>query len=483
MFSYGKIGFMESILEGEKHNFKDYFDPTSLKKDEGYMENGNVLFKIDPNTDSMNQLMTKYKVITKREKLIGGRYPEYHTYEQIENDVTKEIHTLKKLGNLSKCMQTAKNIENTLGKNFYGCLLIHGGQIVNPLHPVVAMSILEDNNLYMNKDSIFDLVVFTYSNRADMDYIYKTEKADKDLIEKNINALITAHSRKFKSKTKLEGIESNGNGLDIKIKYRNSISSFDKDGYEYLIVAHQMLTTGTVFPFYGTSILKTSKSLGTSGFGLSPLKSCNIDSSSSYHDGTEFDSPYQIKNGLPLRVMYHSVCTGSENERTLKGMRTLTHSNANSPYNINVFEDGALEYVEACNKKSFEMYMITKVIQDEREPYSKEEMNATTVKELLKLNHDLTIDEATEKLVEINEYKKSKQAKIDEKNRIAEEKARIKEEEEKRIAEEEAKKKKLEEIEKRKKRVLESKQKREEAAAREAENSEQNTTEQGETIS
>jgi hypothetical protein len=83
---------------------------------------------------------------------------------------------------------------------------------------------------------------------------------------------------------------------------------------------------------------------GTSGFHLSPFKSCNISSHNS--------------------IFNASVCTGSTSNRTIKGLRTLHHANLGSPYERSCMTTVSKPYADACINYSFNIFKHGNIIKD-----------------------------------------------------------------------------------------------------------------------
>ena len=106
--------------------------------------------------------------------------------------------------------------------------------------------------------------------------------------------------------------------------------------------------------------------------------SCNVAHDYQYRSGIGFDSG--IVDEKNINVQFNSVCTGNLSNRTLTGLRSLTHSNASSPYNTVIITDGALAYADACVEKSFAIYKLvgiipTEEVKEDTEAIANEEVN------------------------------------------------------------------------------------------------------------
>ncbi len=359
MFTPQTQTFMQAVVTVEIDEFAKSFDPNKLIEygDDAFFK-GNVLFKTLPFRSSFQNLLTHSKVITDRSKLVNDSYPESTHYRSLMDDVTKEIITISKNTKFKDAMIQIQKVKDALKEKFYGALLISKKIILNPLHPLTAMSIIDSKEY--SEETRYRVVVFVYQNRPAMDKKYSTENADPKIIQENLTDMINCFSNTIDSEIKVVGyeIESSGN---LQMKYKIKKYADEDDENEYMMVAHQILTKGIVLPYYGTSIVKLADS--TSGVNVSPMISCNISHDRSFGSGTTFDSP-QIKDTKDIQISYKSVCCGSLNNKTLKGLRSLTHSNASSPYNTEIISDGSLAYVEACNDKSIEIYTLAGILSE-----------------------------------------------------------------------------------------------------------------------
>lgn len=393
MFKTTNMSFLTAVTNNSFDEFAEKFDPAHLSKnsDDDFYE-GNFLVKTLPLRTSYQNLITNSRVISERKFLVDNETrPESREYYELQGNVTREIFTLNEVGDFKECINSINKIRETLNDNFFGALLIDQGkkdEIINPLHPLVSIILSEEND-YTVSSKIYSIVIFTYQDRERMDRYYKTDFADKELIEENLGDLISCYFNKQKQDTKVTSTDNNRENETVQFRYKVKKSEEEIIDEEHYMVAHQIFTEGIVSPYYGTSFLKVKDGDNT-GIGVSPMLSCNIAFDRSFGNGTGFNSEYQRKKEMNIVPSYNSVCTGSHTNTTLTGMRTLTHSNASSPHTRYVILDGALAYADACIDKALEMYKLTGIIESDEEP----EVETEPEPKVEKTQEELDYDEA-----------------------------------------------------------------------------------------
>lgn len=327
---------IDLIHEDEIKTFKQkYIEANSTQIITDPFVDGNVLFKVPYNRSSIKTLIEE-----------GYRFPVKDTAENTDffrdqvifNAVTANILDIKLNASFKDCIAYIANIRKKAGRNLYGVLLRDTKKksvIINPLHPLTALSILNDQE-YL-ETAKFNLIAYFYPNRQEMDRKYSTNQADPEKIQKSINALIQLFGTRLSTEVRVDSIEEQRNG-EYKITYRTKRHKDEVSNASHYLVTHQLVTKGVICPYYGTSLITLPTSGSSKGTPLSPLTSANISSSGSFsgHDG--------------------SVCCGSQNNKTLEGLRTLTHSNLSSAYCSRNFAPGSLMYIDACINKTFEIY-------------------------------------------------------------------------------------------------------------------------------
>lgn len=357
-----RFSFMDAVVETELLEFAKSISPEQLQSNgEDEFFGGNLVFKAAPGRKSFTNLLFRSRVITHRDKLVNNEYPRQRGYKDLMNNVTRSLITISESATLREAMNLVNKIYKNLGNKLYGALLIKGTTIINPLHPLVATAILNQPD-YLEKTK-YRVVVYLYNDRQEMDSIYNTSFADQSIIDENLNDLLQCYLSTSSSITKVTGHEIRDDG-NITISYKVKKDEGEEDGKDHFLIANQILTEGIFCPYYGTTlVVKTTRDV--SGCAMSPMLSCNIRHDESYNGGRLFDSKRLINDKETPSTRLDSVCTGSLDNRTIKGLRTLTHSNASSPYNRNIISDGSLAYVDSCIKKSIDIYELTGIIEPE----------------------------------------------------------------------------------------------------------------------
>ena len=249
----------------------------------------------------------------------------------IKVDVKKSVEEL---------LQDIYEVSEKLGSSFAGVLLlINGKGIINPLHPLLALELLNHTDLYVNK-----LLVFTYDKVENIDALYNT--APEHDYTADINLLVKAYQSQIQTRAiKITSNDFNEQNNSVRQKYQISKLPGEDDTKEYFMVAHQLLTRGTFVPFYGTSIVAMNGN--TTGIHITPFKSCNISNHNSIGGA--------------------SVCTGSTSNKTIEGLRTLHHANLGSPYQFNCMTNASKPYADACITYAFNIFKQAKLIKEESE--------------------------------------------------------------------------------------------------------------------
>lgn len=364
MFNIIKQSFRDSLIANELQEFSKKYLVTDTITSEDFKD-CHVLFRTPPNRTSYQNLLTRSKVITSRKLPV----PKAHSYLPLFDDVSQDIATLDTQMELPDSIEAIYKIASALGTKFYGALLVDDTNKIkiNPLHPLTALSFCADDK-NPNTPISWKVVIFLYKDRAALDKLYSTNNADLSIIEENLTDLINCHLGRVDLVTKNIECALNTQSQQIDLSYKVEHHPDDDQNSEGLLVAHQLLTRGIVVPYYGTSILKMEPGK-TKGVNVSPMISSNISHNSNYNGGRFYDSKESKEKNLTVDISYTPVCTGSSDNTTLKGLRTLTHSNTLSPYNRNIITDGSLAYVIACNKKSFDIYRLAQILKSKETDY------------------------------------------------------------------------------------------------------------------
>ena len=380
-----KVDFISTLLENEVIKFVEQNGANAVAKMQTQdFVDGAVVLNIPIKRTGITSLLQECRFPVNKEMFgfgdaedIDSNYIEEHLknsnynseynagnyYSNLFQKITDEIIKIDNPMSFEECLNMAIKFRNKLDSKFYGCMLkscSNNDIVINPFHILTALSCIEnstsDNIEVLNVlNEKFYLIIYVNQNEEELDYDYKSAYADMALVDKNINCLMQAYSSKINQKIKLEkDSESNNlskqeierilNNGSIDIRYRTSEEDDLDDDYNYYLVATQAGTYGVMFPFYGASLIRMDKSFTTSeGTTLTPFNSVNIAGSD---------------DQAPETIIYDSVCTGSDyHKTTIKGLRTLTHSNYSSPYSTSQFlHAGCLVYARRMIEKSLEIY-------------------------------------------------------------------------------------------------------------------------------
>lgn len=337
---------MKNVLEGDAKDFTESQNPEALfeSPDEGFLD-GNVLVKVMPKRKSMVELQRNPGVVTDLTVT-----PELYDPSYLFDTVTQEIINIQNVPSLKEALEHVSKVHNALGKLFYGAVLTIDNKKINPLHPLTAMSIISNEDHPFHKATNIRVSIFTFQSEKKYNGLhetYKSDKADKDKIEANINNQILAYTGKVDTVIKFVSTNTAQSYGNINLQYKVFKHPDEIEDSEFYLVAHQLLTAGVIMPYYATSIIRMTGN--TSGLNITPMVSSNI--------------VWRNEKGNK-NPAWNSVCTGSMNNRSLKGLRSLTHSNRLSPYNSNTIQPGSLVFADACNIKSLEIYHQAKYIKD-----------------------------------------------------------------------------------------------------------------------
>lgn len=339
MFNLDRTTF-QHIIAGEQEDFTRQSSIDTSALDDPFVDS-NVLYQVLSNSSALQDLI-KTSWYTQNEYAPDNiKYEHYKRYFQ---DVTANIIKVNSTHSLKDALQLIVDTHQLMGPTFAGALLVHGESIINPFHPLVALSLLDTDPAIHYK-----VIVYAYSDRPNLDRIYSTHLASRSAMHKNINDLI----RTFTSRNKHRNVEVVNTDVssptNITQSYRIEKQPGEDLEREYYITAHQVMTKGIVAPSYGTSIIRmgNTESTDTDGVSCTPFRSANI------------SSVNRQKDQVP---QYNSVCTGGLSNSTFTGLRSLTHSNHSSPYTDFTLEQGALAYADMCIAKSIEIYSLSKFI-------------------------------------------------------------------------------------------------------------------------
>lgn len=328
---------IQRILDDELHEFinSKSISDISIEHPLDIQDTGAFLMDIKSTSDTFSELMSTDNL--NYVSSFSSRDTDSY-FNQLGSCIIKIDKNLS----LHEAINTIYQVSEST-PTFAGALLfLQSGGIINPLHPLVALSLIDGSH-----DIIFSkLLVFTYKDLNKINANYYTQKVD---FTASINSLIKLYQSRVKER-KLDVVDNevNFNRKSIKQQYKVEKFPGENQTKEYYLVAHQLLTRGTFVPYYGTSVVSynsTSNGISVSGFHLTPFKSCNI-------------SGHSDNNG-------NSVCTGGTPNTTFTGLRTLHHANLSSPYQLSCMNTVAKPYADACNAKSFDIYKLSQIIKED----------------------------------------------------------------------------------------------------------------------
>ena len=419
-----KIDFVTSLLEKEVVKFvKNNGSESIAKMQTKDFVNGSVVLNIPIKRTAISSLLNECRFPVNKESFGTGDFESNYInflldddqrkeslesgnfYKNLFNKITDQIIKIDKPMSFEACLNMAIKFRNQLGSKFYGCMLklsTNSDIVINPFHILTTLSCIDNSST--NNESLnvlkekFYLIVYVNQDEEELDFDYGSMYSDMALVDKNINSLMQVYSSKIEQKVKLEEESVNVNlsrdevkkiinGGTVDIKYRTSIEEDVDESYNYYVIATQAGTNGIMFPFYGASLIRMTKTFSESkGTTLSPFNSVNI-------AGAESQTPQNI--------VYNSVCTGSTyTNTTIDGLRMLVHSNYSSPYSTSkLLHPGCLVYARRMIEKSLEIYRKAQFINFE-EP---EDMSIDFIKLLNDCkNYSNIKNNITEKEIDIN---------------------------------------------------------------------------------
>ena len=300
--------------------------------------NGQVLVPIQLRTDPINNLIT-----------FNGAVSEQRKPRQVSllfSNVTDKILTLDGKYTIAEALTIVNTYINKAKNNFYGVILRNDSELINPLHPLTALQILDNyDQVKFNK---YTVIMYFYTNRTYMNTEYRSVDADIEQVDKLIDNLLRSNSK--------VAVETNAINLQstvvedrdndrITVEYYTTMNINEPIvlSGESFIVAHQFMTRGVVAPYYGSSVLELLKGQSAKGIHVTPLLSCNI----SYNSSADI---------VGARPAWSSVCTGHHPNSVKENLRVLTHANLSSPFNTSIIRPGALVFIDRCIDRVRELY-------------------------------------------------------------------------------------------------------------------------------
>ena len=324
---------------------------------------GAILVPIDMEDETTRALLYDYRYTLKEPSEItvnDGNNILCLKSSSLINDVTKGMIEISTYMTFKDSINTIYNIYKELNGELYGVFMVNAkGQKFNPLHPITALELMGSNNWTKNN---YKLYIYSYSGEKKINELKDefTRVKDKSLIEKNIASQIALHSQKH---TMVQKVSSNissasliarfKNGLDPTILVQNEMQMSDnsKSRDSAFLIPHNILNNGISIPYYGSSIVNMSR---RRGHQCSPMMSANIG----------FNSNSFLNKDTYIS---YNICTGRLSNATAIGLKSLNHSNLNSPLNRLLLQPGWRDYVDRCIDYSFMAY--ESIIEDYKQEF------------------------------------------------------------------------------------------------------------------
>lgn len=348
MFIPNKTTILDSMFKQETAEYLSQFplnkeiEITSSTNGNNYTDNGHVIYPIDVKLRSVVDLLHFNSFCTKNE------YPKLHNYEKLFNSVTSTILTIEGTYTYSEAIAKIVPFINKAGSNFYGAILRKDNIIINPFSVAAILSHLNANHSHK-----YNVILYFYPNRRELDKYYETAESDPDLVNAMLDNMLKPIGTPVTYRSKIISINHLSEGRysivqAIKAHIDDNFSANSAIQSENYIVAHQAVTRGVLAPFYGASVLSKEPTSSSLGAHITPMLCANI------------SAPLASRGKLvPTKsspISFGSVCTGSQPGSTLKGLTSLTQCNMLSPYHRNTIVAGALAYVDASINKCLEIY-------------------------------------------------------------------------------------------------------------------------------
>ena len=348
MFIPNKTTILDNMFKQETAEYLSQFPIdkeitiTSSAAGSEYTEGGHVIYPIDVKLKSVVDLLHFKSFCTKND------HPKLHHYEKLFNSVTSTILTIDGTHTYKEAINKILPFINKAGSNFYGAILRKDSVIINPFSVAAIIPHLDAN--YQEK---FNIILYFYKDRKELDKYYETNESDSDLVNIMIENMLKPIGTPVSYSSKVSAIETLSEGKfkitqSTKVHIDDNFSASSAIKSENYIVAHQAVTRGVLAPFYGATILSKEPTSGASGAHITPMLCANVSS-----PATSAGNLTPTQNSP---ISFGSVCTGSQPNSTLKGLTALTQCNMLSPYNRNTIVAGALAYVDASINKCLEIY-------------------------------------------------------------------------------------------------------------------------------
>lgn len=331
-------------LNQDLGRFEDYHIVTN-QRDMSETQKGNLilcsLIEKDVQNQSFGEISTHQENLDATEVFYGTSYFE-------DPVMTEETMTVKE----------ALNLFNSLD-NMYGMLLINrDGKVINPLHPITALTLLEyqqeaakykaaffklkDDKIESLRQELHRFNFEDISNRVVLNYMSRITSISKTSITTMSDdvaretACLPLSTVLFNNATinlDNELIQRTTGCLTIDTVLNKTVEQpvFD------ILIPVQIIDKQFAMPYYGiTHVIAFDNPNKIQGRSITPMLSCN----------------YNTKD----INKYGSICCGKENSRYLEGLRVTNHANLNSPFFRKILCSGWYQWAEYCIELSKTFY-------------------------------------------------------------------------------------------------------------------------------
>lgn len=349
MFTPDKSTLLDCMFEQETAEYLSQFPlnqemtiTSSASGTTEYTRDGHVIYPVDVRLSSVTDLLHFRSFCTKNE------HPKLHHYEKLFDSVTSTILTIEGTYTYREAINKILPFINKAGSNFYGAILRNGSAIINPFSVAAVLPHL--NAVHQDR---FNIILYFYKDRKELDKYYETDESDPDLVTTMIENMLKPIGTPVSYISKISAVDTLKEGKyritqSTKIHIDDNFSTSSAIKSENYIIAHQAVTRGVLAPFYGATLLSKEPTSNSSGAHITPMLCANV-SAPSTNGG-------KLTPTKSSPIPFGSVCTGSQPGSTLKGLTSLTQCNMLSPYHRNTIVAGALAYVDASINKCLEIY-------------------------------------------------------------------------------------------------------------------------------
>ena len=177
MFTPNKTTILDNMFKQETAEYLSQFPVgkeitiTSSAAGSEYTKGGHVIYPIDVKLKSVVDLLHFKSFCTKNE------HPKLHHYEKLFNSVTSTILTMDGTHTYKEAINKILPFINKAGSNFYGAILRKDSVIINPFSVAAIIPHLD-----ANCQEKFNIILYFYKDRKELDKYYETNESDSDLV-------------------------------------------------------------------------------------------------------------------------------------------------------------------------------------------------------------------------------------------------------------------------------------------------------------